>query len=444
MKQPALSGASPKPGLVRAIGRWSLVALTVNSVIGSGVFGLPSTVARLLGSRSVIAAVIAGAAIAIVMACYAEVASQFTEAGGPYLYARTSFGRLTGILVGWMLYLSQSTAPAANANLFVIYLGEFWPGVRQPWPRLLSLTLLVGGLTLINVLGVRQGTVLNNVFTAGKIVPLLIVIISGAAFTISHPGPPGPTAPISSGTWLKAMVLLAFAYGGFESAVAPVSEFKNSHRDVAFSLFATAAGCTAIYALIQWVVVGVLGPGGTSDRPLAEVARVTMGRQGATLVATGALVSVYGYLGSKLLGMPRVTMALAEHGDLPKVFGVVSTRTRTPWFSILIYGALVWGLAIAGSFTWNVTLSVVSRVFHYGVTCAAVIMLRRKQPGTADFRLPAGRVWAVLGIAICGLLLTQVDLSKSIILIATVAAAVLNWLWVRGRAAEAKQEGETQ
>jgi len=344
-----------------------------------------------------------------------------------------------------MLYLSQSTAPAANANLFVIYLAEFWPGVKQPWPRLLSLTLLVGVLTLINVLGVRQGTVLNNVFTGGKIVPLLIVIVAGAVFTISHPVPQGSTAtPISSGTWLKAMVLLAFAFGGFESAVAPVSEFKNSQRDVAFSLFATAAGCTAIYALIQWAVVGVLGPSGTSDRPLAEVARVTMGRHGATLVAIGALVSVYGYLGSKLLGMPRVTMALAEHGDLPKIFGVVSARTRTPWFSILVYGALVWGLAIVGNFTGNVTLSVVSRVFHYGVTCAALIMLRRKQPDAVRFRLPAGPVWAVLGIVICVLLLSQVDLSKSLILMATVAAAVLNWLWVRERGGAAKEEGERQ
>src|ERR1700757_598787 len=92
-------------GLVRAIGRWSLTALTVNSVIGSGVFGLPSTVAALLGNNSVLAVLIAGLAMGVIMACFAEVASQFAEAGGPYLYARAAFGRLMGILVGWMLYL---------------------------------------------------------------------------------------------------------------------------------------------------------------------------------------------------------------------------------------------------------------------------------------------------------------------------------------------------
>src|ERR1035438_9294119 len=136
--------------LVRTIGRWSLAALAVNSIIGSGIFGLPATLAGLLGKRSVIAVLIAGAAMAVIMACFAEVASQFSEAGGPYLYARTAFGRLMGILVGWMLYLAQTAAPAANANLFVIYLAEFWPAAKAPWPRFTILTLLVGVLALIN------------------------------------------------------------------------------------------------------------------------------------------------------------------------------------------------------------------------------------------------------------------------------------------------------
>src|SRR6266404_3347526 len=122
--------ATPKSGLVRAIGRWSLVALTVNSVIGSGVFGLPVTVAGLRGRRSVFAVLIAGAAIGVIMMCFAEVASQFSDAGGPYLYARTVFGRLVGLIVGWTFYLAQSAAPAANANLFVVYLAVFWPGAK--------------------------------------------------------------------------------------------------------------------------------------------------------------------------------------------------------------------------------------------------------------------------------------------------------------------------
>src|SRR6202142_3781110 len=424
------TGLAPgQPGLVRAIGRWSLAALAVNSIIGSGIFGLPATVAGILGKRSVLAVLIAGAAMGVIMACYAEVASQFPQAGGPYLYARTAFGRLVGILVGWMLYLAQTAAPEANANLFVIYLAEFWPAAKQPWPRFAILTLLVGLLALINARGARQGTVVSNVFTVAKLLPLLMVVLAGAAVTIVHPAPWGMTASLPATAWMKAMVLLIFAYGGFESALAPMSEAKNPSRDAAFALAVALIACTAIYTLVQWVVVGVLGPGATTDRPLAEVARITMGNRGAKLVAIGALISVYGYLSAKLLGMPRVSFALAQRSDLPKIFAKVSRKFRTPWFSILFFAVAVWGLAIAGNFAWNVTLSVVARLFYYAVVCAALIALRRKQPLAAGFRLPGGPLLALLGVGIAVVLATQVDLSKSLILGATVAAALLNWIW---------------
>src|ERR1700721_2432933 len=137
------------PSLVRTIGRWSLVALTLNSIVGSGIFGLPSVVAGLVGKSSPWIVLASGAAVGIIVACWAEVASRFTQAGGPYLWTRVAFGRLPGIEVGWLLWLAQLAAPAANANLFVIYLGEFWPHARDPVPRLFILTLLVGELTLV-------------------------------------------------------------------------------------------------------------------------------------------------------------------------------------------------------------------------------------------------------------------------------------------------------
>jgi basic amino acid/polyamine antiporter, APA family len=428
---------SSQTGLVRAIGRWSLAALAVNSIIGSGIFGLPGTVAGLLGKRSVVAVLIAGVAMGVIMACYAEVASQFSEAGGPYLYARAAFGRLMGILVGWMLYLAQTAAPAANANLFVIYLAEFWPAAKEPWARFTILTLLVGLLALINVRGARQGTAVSNVFTVAKILPLLMVVLAGAALTIFHPAPWGAAAPAHASAWMKAMVLLIFAYGGFESALAPMSEAKNPGRDAAFALLVALIGCIVIYVLVQWVVVGVLGPGASTDRPLADVARITMGNRGAELVAIGALVSVYGYLSAKMLGMPRVTFALAKGGDLPQLFAAVGPRFHTPWFSILFYAVAVWGLAIAGSFAWNVTLSVIARLFYYAVVCAALIALRRRPRLAAGFRLPGGPLLAVLGIGIAVALCVatqiskQVDWSKSIILAVTLGAALLNWLWAR-------------
>jgi amino acid transporter len=421
--------------LVRAIGRWSLTALVVNSVIGSGVFGLPSTVAGLLGTFSPVAVLLAGAGMGVIFGCFAEVASRFQQAGGPYLYARAAFGRGMGIQMAWMLLLGQAAAPAANANLFVIYLGEFWPHARDPFPRALILTILVGVLALINVRGVRAGTQVSNFFTAAKLLPLFAVIGMGLFVLRAHSGGISPAAPaaVTAGQWLKAVLLLVFAYGGFETALAPMGEAKDPRRDAPFALFAALVACTVIYALIQWVVVGVLPDAAHSDRPLADVARIAVGSFGAALVAVGALISFYGYLSAKILGMPRVTFALAEQGDFPEVFAAIHPRFHTPYVSILVFAALVWVFALSGEFKWNVTLSAVARLLYYGVCCAALPVLRRKQIGDAGFRLPAGNLVAGLAVLLCAVLVTRVDFGQSLILLATIAIGVLNWLTVRNR-----------
>jgi len=438
--------AQPRHDLIRAIGRWSLVALVVNSIIGSGVFGLPSTVAALIGDYSPYAVLAAGAGMSVIMGCFAEVASRFQEAGGPYLYARVAFGRLMGIQTAWMLWLGQVSAPAANANLFVIYLGEFFPHAKDPLPRAIILTVLVGLLTIINIRGVRAGTQVSNLFTAAKLVPLFGVIVLGL-FVLQHHSWNIATAPIAApgaSQWLKAMLLLVFAYGGFETALAPMSEAKNPRRDAPFALFAALLICTVMYALIQWVVIGVLPDAAHSQRPLADVARLAVGPVGAGLVAVAALISFYGYLSAKILGMPRVPFALAEQGDFPKAFAAVHRRFHTPYISILVFAALVWGFALVGEFKWNVTLSAVARLLYYGVGCAALPILRRKEPvgASAMFRLPAGNLLAVVGVILCVVLVTRVDFGQSMILVGTIGLALVNWAAVtRGKGKAASRFG---
>ena len=427
----------PRRDLVRAIGRWSLVALVVNSIIGSGVFGLPSTVAALIGKASIWAVLAAGAGMSIIIGCFAEVASRFQQAGGPYLYARVAFGRFMGIQTAWMLWLGQVAAPAANANLFVIYLGEFFPHAKDPFPRAIILTGLVGILAFINVRGVRAGAQVSNFFTAAKLVPLLAVIVLGVFVLAQHHWQMAtafiPTA--NSSSWMKAVLLLVFAYGGFETALAPMSEAKNPCRDAPFALFMAVLVCTLIYALIQWVVVGVVADAVHSTRPLADVARIAIGPVGAALVAIGALISFYGYLSAKILAMPRVLFALAEEGDFPKSFAAVHRRFQTPYISILAFAGLVWMFSLIGEFKWNVTLSAVARLLYYGVGCAALPVLRRKQPERAVFRLPAGTVFALVGVILCLILVTRVDFGQSLIVAATIALAFANWAVVARRSA---------
>jgi APA family basic amino acid/polyamine antiporter len=425
---------SEQSGLVRAIGRWSLAALMINSIVGSGIFGLPSDVARLIGRASPWAVLLAGAAAGVIMACFAEVASQFTQAGGAYLYARAAFGRLVAIEVGWMLWLVRLAAPAASANLFVIYCGEFWPHAKEPLPRFLLLTLLYGILTWINYRGVRASTQVSNVFAVAKLVPLFLVAIAGTVYLVAgHQAAPVLPGGAGAGAWLEACLLLVFAYGGFEIALTPLSEAKNPRRDAAFALFIALITCTLLYAAIQWVVVGILPDPAHSERPLADVARRVFGNGGAAFVSVGALVSVYGYLSANMLGAPRVTFALAENGDFPAIFAAIHPRFRTPYFSILAFAVLSWLLALLGSFTWNATLSAVARLLYYGLVCAALPVFRRRQPGAAMFRLPGGTVFAVLGAGICAVLITGVNLGGSLILLATALVALFNWLVVRNR-----------
>ena len=430
---------APTEGLVRAIGRWSVAALTVNCIIGSGIFGLPSVLAGLLGRSSILAVVASALAMAVILACFSEVSSRFAHSGGPYLYAQEAFGRFMGIQVAWLVWIVRLTSCAANANLFITYSAAFWPPATTAGMKIVILTLLIGILAAINFLGVRVGTGVSTFFTVAKLSSLGLVAIVGAFYLIGASSRiTMPVVSSSSNHWAQAIVLLIFAYGGFEAALISAGESKDPRRDMPFGLFAALITCTVIYGIIQWVVVGILPDPAHSERPLADVARLVMGHAGAAVIAAGALFSIYGYLSGNILATPRITFALAERGDFPSIFALVHKRFRTPYFSIIVFAVLVWLLARFGTFAGNATLSAGSRLFYYGVVCATLPALRRKETSPALVRMPGGNVIAVLGVLICAALLTQIEYKKSIVLVAAVAVAFFNWIAVRNRPAAIK------
>jgi len=416
-------------GFVREIGRWTLTALVINSIIGSGIFGLPSTIAGLLGKASPYAFLLAAAGIGIIMACFAEVASQFRDAGGPYLYARTAFGRFVGLQMGWLAWLVRLTAAAANANLFVDYLAEFWPGVIGTVARIVLLTLLLGGLAAINYRGVRVGARTSNIFTVAKLVPLTIFIVMGIFLLRGNVA--ANVSATGTGDWPRALLLLMFAYGGFEAALIPLGETRNPRKDAPFALFIALMTCALFYTLIQWIVVSALAAPEETKRPVAEAARVFMGVGGAALVTLGAIISVYGYLSSAMLNAPRLTFAIAAGKDFPQFFGAIHTRFRTPHVSIVIFALMLWGVAVAGSFKWNASLSAVARLFTYGLVCGALIKLRRQQPHAEAFRLPFGPALALLGILFSLYLISGMGYGELLAIIATALLAFVNWVVVK-------------
>jgi amino acid transporter len=153
----AITRDPARPELVRAIGRWTLTGLVLNSIIGSGIFGPPGAIAKLLGPAAPVSYIVGALVIGVLMAVFAEVSSQFRESGGQYLYAREALGRFAGIQIGWFFLLVRLTSAGAVLNLFVTYLGEFWPAATTPLIRALIMSALVGGLALVNYRGVRAG-----------------------------------------------------------------------------------------------------------------------------------------------------------------------------------------------------------------------------------------------------------------------------------------------
>ncbi len=418
----------PEPGqptLVRAIGRWSLAALTINCIIGSGIFGLPSQISATLGRASPFAWIFAAIATALVMACFAEVSSRFDQTGGVYLYSRTAFGRPTGIAIAWFGWLARLTAAAANANLFVTYLAQFWPSVQEKLPRMIVLTAVLSVLTIVNYVGVRRGTLQSNLFTAAKLITLGGFIVAALVFVgLKH-----QSLAIS----LPAGTFKSWRDGGYETALMPGGEARNPRRDYPFGLFVALIVCTIVYTMTQWVIVSLLPQSSMTDRPLATAAQFMFGPAGAAILSIGVLVSCYGYLSANVLGFPRILFALAEHGDLPPVMARVHPRFRTPHVAILVFAGLLYAFSLAGSFQWNLVISAVSRLFYYGSVCAALPVLRRKSGmPEAQFHLPMGNLIAALAVATSlSLLLSfpRLDLRSGIVLAVVALGILVHSLW---------------
>jgi basic amino acid/polyamine antiporter, APA family len=416
---------------VRSIGKFGLAALIVNSIIGSGIFGIPTELIRAVGRASPLAMVLSGFAAAIIMACYTEVASQFKEAGGAYLYTRTAFGRFAGMQSGWFLYACFLVAAAASANLFVNYLAGILPWVSTALGRTIVMVTIVAVPTGINYLGVRSGTWLSTLFCIAKLLPLLVLIALGL-FRFGQNAtmlPVGEIAAPGVSGWLSALLLLAFSYSGFEFALTPGGEVKDPRRTVPVAMACAFLVVVATYTLIQFVTVATLG-NTPSARPLADAATILIGRGGAEFITITAMCSTYGFISAVILSAPRLTYSLAERGDFFPFFGAVHPKHRTPHISILVFGALLVLISVTGSFRFAVAVGSGALLVNYGFVCASLIRLRNLRPSSDAMRIPFGPVLAVIGVLITVALLSRLQARETLLLALTAIIAASNWWWV--------------
>ena len=388
--------------LRRELGRWDLTAIGINQVIGGAVFAMPAALAGLIGGWSPFLIVAVGLASLLIAATFAEVGSRFDATGGPYLYTKAAFGRFAAFEVGWMQWFTRVASWASVINVLVASLGFYWPAVTAGLPRTILLSAIIAALALINVVGIRQSAWVVNALTIGKLVPLALFILVG----LTQLGKGGfELHGVPAMTELsRSALLLIFAFGGYEVIPVPAGESKDPRRTVPFALIMTIVVVTIVLTLTQVVALGVLPSLPESKTPLAEASALMMGATGAAVITLGAVLSTLGNNMGQALSGSRSLFALAEHGDVPRVFAQVSSRFGTPAVAIIFTAAVSLVLATTGSFVTMAQASAVSRLIVYVATCAAALRLRSARfAGVVPeptMRVPLGPVIPLLAILI--------------------------------------------
>ncbi len=413
-------------GLVRVVGTFALATGIVNVTIGGGIFRLPSSpdVAGVLGPAAPLAYIVCGVVMGLIVLCFAEAGSRVRTTGGPYAYVEIAFGPFVGFLMGVLLWLLGTTAMAAVADVFASNAIRLVPalGVFGGKAGLLALTL--GGLTVVNVIGTRQGSRLNMATTIAKLVPLALLLAFGVfavqpSRLVIHQAPALPSLT-------RASIVLFFAYSGVESALVPGGEVKDPARTVPRAVLLAMFFVMILYVAIHLVAQGILGDQlSGAATPLADAAGIAIGGWGRALLLGGVIVSTFGYLSGMTLAVPRALFAFARDGFLPKALTAVHPRFRTPWVALVVHAVVVVSLSVANQFETLAIISNVAALLLYAACCLAVLELRRRdiRLDEAPFRVPGGALVPVLGVAGIVALLSSVTAKEWWVLVEVLVAA---------------------
>jgi amino acid transporter len=400
---------------------FDVVCLGINGIVGAGIFLLPGKLAAVTGSFSILIFVICGLLCLAIALCFAEMGGIYQETGGAYIYARNTFGPMTGFMVGWMMWLSAIIGWAAMARGLLLYLRYFSPSLSEGWFGEIIIIILILGLSTLNFFGVKIGARVINFFTIGKLIPLFVFVACGLphvetttlnqifSFEVDKVG--------------TAIVIALFAYTGFEYMPVLAGEMKKPKRDIPVAFFIAILGTTLIYALVQTVATGTLPGLAQSEKPLADAAASFLGPAGGILIAVGALLAIAGVNSGIALTGPRNLFALSADGLLPAVFSKIHPRFHTPYVAIGVNTFLTLILSLTGTFEYLIFASVLVSLLQYIPTCLAVIVLRRKRPDILkSYTIPGGYIIPCLALLTCFWILFQI---KLIIIIATLGGIAL-------------------
>jgi amino acid transporter len=421
-----MDNSKTEEGLKRVVGVSGLALTIVGFTIGAGIFALPAIVGIELGAFAVFGYIFCGIMLAAIMLCYAEIGSRVTSAGGSYAYVETAFGDFAGFLIGWIYFFGWSIlSDAALMNIIADSMAVIFPVFLNPWLRSLFFFVLLGFMVVINIWGAKQGVAVVKLITIIKLVPLFGIIIFGLGKIVpanlhwEHL----PTIK----TFGNSVLVLFFAFAGFESALGVSGEIKNPKRTVPLGILLGGVLVLIVYLLLQAVTQGILGSemAAFKDAPLAAVAEKVVGSIGGTMLLLTAAISCFGTVSADVLNTPRVLFASANDGLFPKFLGKVHPKFATPYWAIISFGGLIFILSVAGGFKQLAILASAAILLIYLSVILATIKLRRKkqEEDAKTFRAPGGLIFPLIGIAAIVWLLTslsKLEILSTIIFIAAI------------------------
>ncbi|WP_179395846.1 APC family permease [Lacticaseibacillus absianus] len=385
----------------------SVLLLGINGVIGSGIFLLPGTLVKDAGWHSVTAIVGAGLATTLIALCYAVLASRIDDDGGAWVYADRAFGPLAGFMTGWFSWFLGVITIAAELAAFLTTLGGLVPLAQTRWGYTVIALVILGGLTVVNGMGGSAATGLDDFASAIKVALLLAVVLVGGWATLHLWGP--VALPVPTGGGLRPAFVTAFyMFTGFSFLPIAAQQMRDPARTLPRALLIVMVVVTLGYALVQTVVIGLLGAKVTATAlPVAASLAAVIGPVGRTVVLLGMLVSILGVAIAVAFDTPIAMASLAtEKQLLPSAFGRTN-RHGAPIVAICLTMGVAAVLVVSGSYLFLVKLIVLSSFAQYVMTILAMLKLRRDPALPQGMRLPGGWLIPLVALGVIAALATS-------------------------------------
>ncbi len=431
----------------KKMGLFSIILMGFNAIVGTGIFLLPGKVYQMVGPSALLVTLFDAILVVSIAMCFAEVGGIFKKNGGPYVYAKEAFGDFVGFEVGFMKWAIAIIAWATMAVGFSEALQTILPQgiIKDPsFFKAIVVTIIIGGLSILNLCGIKLSVVINNIVTVGKLLPLIVFIsvglffINGANFEPFFNNLTVSTGEVMSNSAAvgAAALTIFYAFTGFESMAVISEDMENPERDVPKAIILVILFVSLFYILILGNSIGILGGDlSITEAPVQESFYRTIGPAGKYLVAAGTLISIGGINIASSILTPRSGSAIADDGLIPRAIGKKNSKD-VPYVAIIITGAITLCLALygalIGSFATLAAISVVSRFVQYVPTCLSVIVLRRKRPELkSTFRVPLGPVIPIFAVVVSFWLLYNSSLEKIYIGLGGLVVGAIVYLLMR-------------